>query len=52
MKKKPSAKMYKTIKITDEIHNALVEIGTKSETFSDVISKCVEAYKKDGASRH
>jgi hypothetical protein len=40
------ARMGKTIKITDEAHKALIELGGKSETFADVIMKLVEYYKK------
>jgi predicted CopG family antitoxin len=33
------------IKITDEVYKMLEQMGTKSETFSDVILRCIESYK-------
>ena len=36
----------KTIKISNEAHKTLIEIGGKSETFSDIIMRITESYKK------
>jgi len=41
-----SRERKKTISIDDDVYEALLDIGTKRETFSDVIRKCIEAYKK------
>jgi predicted CopG family antitoxin len=46
MNVKAMPRMDRTIKITDEVHKALIEIGGKSETFSDVIMRLIEYYKK------
>jgi hypothetical protein len=43
---KAMPRMDRTIKITDEVHKALIEIGGKSETFSDVIMRLIEYYRK------
>jgi hypothetical protein len=39
-------RMDRTIKITDEVHKQLMEVGGKSETFSDVILRLLDYYKK------
>lgn len=36
----------KTIKIREEVHKKLVEFGKKGETFSDIIEKMIDNYKK------
>ena len=38
--------MVKTIKIQDKTHERLENIGTKSETFDDIINKLLVVYKK------
>jgi predicted CopG family antitoxin len=38
--------VVKTVKINDEAHKLLIDVGSKSETFSDVIIRVVEHYKK------
>jgi predicted CopG family antitoxin len=40
------ARMTRMIKITDEVHKALLELGSKSETFSDIIQRLIEDHKK------
>lgn len=39
-------RMGRTIKISDEVHKSLIEIGGKAETFDDVIKRLVEFYRK------
>jgi predicted CopG family antitoxin len=39
-------RMGRTIKISDEVHKSLVEIGGKAETFDDVIKRLVEFYRE------
>jgi predicted CopG family antitoxin len=34
----------KTISITDETHELLDSIGSRKETFDDIIRKCIDAY--------
>jgi predicted CopG family antitoxin len=36
----------KTIKIREEPHKKLTEIGKKGETFSDVIERLIKEYEK------
>lgn len=36
----------KTVKIKEEIHTKLVELGKKGETFSDIIKRLIELNKK------
>jgi len=36
----------KTVKIREEVHSKLIELGKKGESFSDVIEKLVRNYKK------
>jgi predicted CopG family antitoxin len=38
--------MVKTVKITDEAHNLLNEVGLRGETFSEIIVRLVEHYKR------
>jgi predicted CopG family antitoxin len=38
--------MGRTIKISDEVHRSLIEIGGKAETFDDIIKRLVEFYRK------
>lgn len=38
--------MDKTLKITEEAHQALLKLGTKGETFSDVILRIVKEVEK------
>jgi predicted CopG family antitoxin len=38
--------MGRTIKITDDVHKMLLELGAKSETFSDIIKRVSEYYRK------
>lgn len=37
----------KTIKIKEETHKKLVEIGKKGETFSDIIKRLVDKLKEN-----
>ena len=39
--------MYKTIRITAETHESIIEIGWKNETFDDVLKRMLEVYKRD-----
>lgn len=36
----------KTVKIREAVHKKLVELGKKSESFSDIIEKLIKAYNK------
>jgi predicted CopG family antitoxin len=38
--------MEKSIKISDELHKELTNLGTKPETFADVIWRLIDYYKK------
>jgi predicted CopG family antitoxin len=38
--------MVRTIKISDDTHKLLIEIGGKSETFDDVIRRLIDSYQK------
>lgn len=35
----------KTIKIKEEVHSKLMELGKKGESFSDIIEKLIKKYK-------
>lgn len=37
--------MVKTIKVSEDTHAALVEIGKKSETFDELLQRLLRAYK-------
>ncbi len=39
-------RMNKSIKITEELHKALTELGTKTDTYADIIGKLIDYYKK------
>ena len=39
-------RMGRTIKIADEVHEGLMEVGGKSESFSDVVARLLECYKQ------
>lgn len=34
----------KTIRVTDEVHDKLVQLGLESETCNDVIARLIEVY--------
>ena len=36
--------MMKTIKVTEEVHEKLSEIGSKKDTYNDIILKLINAY--------
>jgi len=36
----------KTIKIREEVHNKLIEMGSKGETFSDIIERLIKNKKE------
>lgn len=36
----------KTVRITDELHAELSEVGRYGETMDDIIRKCLNAYEK------
>lgn len=36
----------KTIKVTQEVHDMLSEIGSKKDTYNDIILKLINNYKK------
>lgn len=38
--------MVKLIKVKDETHKELSKIGVYGETMDDIVTKCVQAYKK------
>lgn len=38
--------MMKTIKVTQEVHDMLSEIGSKKDTYDDIILKLINSYKK------
>ena len=35
----------KTIKIREDVHKKLMELGKKGESFSDIIEKIIKKYK-------
>ena len=35
----------KTLKIREEVHKKLMELGKKGESFSDIIERLIEKYK-------
>lgn len=37
----------KIIKVKDETHEKLLEIGSKKETFDDIIDRLIKGYKED-----
>jgi predicted CopG family antitoxin len=38
--------MSKMIRIDDDVHAELGELGKKNESYNDVVKKCISAYKK------
>ena len=38
--------MMKTIKVTQEVHNMLSEIGSKKDTYNDIILKLINEHNK------
>jgi len=38
--------MIQSIKLEKDVYNALAELGNKTETFSDVVKRLIEHYKK------
>ena len=38
--------MVKTIRINDNLHSQLGELGSKNETYEDVIQRLLDSYKK------
>lgn len=38
--------MEKSIKVTKELHRKLEELGTKTETFDDIIWRLINHYEK------
>ena len=38
--------MEKMIKISNDVHKSLKELGSKDETFSDIIKRLIEEHKK------
>lgn len=39
-------KVAKQIKVQDDTYEELTELGSKNETYDDIIKKCIAAYKK------
>ena len=37
----------KTIKVSDETHEALRKLGIKGETFDEIIQKLIKQYKEE-----
>jgi len=37
----------KTIKVTDDVHQKLTELGKKSETYSEIISRLIDFYNEN-----
>lgn len=35
----------KTMKIREEVHSKLIELGKKGESFSDIIERLIKRYK-------
>jgi hypothetical protein len=38
--------MVKLIKVKDETHKELAKLGNYGDTMDDIITKCIQAYKK------
>jgi predicted CopG family antitoxin len=38
--------MLKTIKVDDKVHAELTKLGKWGEPMSDIVTKCIEAYKR------
>jgi predicted CopG family antitoxin len=43
----PKLSITKTIKINEDTHTDLLKIGTKAETFDDIIKRLILVYRKD-----
>jgi predicted CopG family antitoxin len=39
-------KKMKGIKVEEDVYDSLTKLGSKNETFSDIVKKTVEYYKK------
>ena len=39
--------MVKTLKITDETHAMLCQVGNKEETFDEVIKRLIKSYNEN-----
>lgn len=39
--------MTKQIKIQDDTYEQLTDLGTKRETYDDIIKKCIASYKRE-----
>jgi predicted CopG family antitoxin len=42
-------KKFKGIKVEEDVYDTLIKLGSKNETFSDIVRKTVEYYKKGHA---
>ena len=45
------AEKKRTIGVTEETYKELVKVGGYGETMDHIISKCVEAYKREQATK-
>jgi predicted CopG family antitoxin len=43
--------MAKMIRIDDDVHTELTKIGYKNESYSDVVRRLIDFYKKQGAKK-
>jgi predicted CopG family antitoxin len=39
-------KKFKGIKVEEDVYDMLTKLGSKNETFSDIVKKAVDYYKK------
>lgn len=46
MSKTSYVDMTKTIRVSNEVHSRLDSLGKRGETFSDIIDRLIEDYKK------